>query len=171
MRSEEVIALTAVAIGLAGCGAERATATPQAVAAPAAAAGRSAAGLELATVSVSHDGRVSRFTTEVARSGGEQAQGLMFRTRVGPGEAMLFPMNPPRVAGFWMKNTLVPLDMIFVRADGRIARIARMTTPRSLATVTSGEPVAAVLEIAGGRSDALGISEGDRVSWPGGPAL
>lgn len=78
---------------------------------------------------------------------------------------MIFPMNPPRPASFWMKNTLIPLDMIFVRTDGSIARIAPETVPHSLEPVGSGEPVAAVLEIAGGDAAKLGIAEGDTVIW------
>jgi uncharacterized membrane protein (UPF0127 family) len=70
-----------------------------------------------------------------------------------------------------MKNTLIPLDMIFIRADGTIARIAVNTTPYSLDPVGVGEPVTAVLEIAGGRSVELGIEEGDRVGWQGGSAF
>jgi len=114
--------------------------------------------------------RTHRFTVEVARTSQEQARGLMFRERLGPGEGMLFPFSPPRPASFWMKNTLIPLDMIFIRPDGTIGRIAANTVPHSLESVAFGEPAAAVLEIAGGRSAALGIREGDRVSWPGGPA-
>jgi uncharacterized membrane protein (UPF0127 family) len=79
-------------------------------------------------------------------------------------------MKPPRPASFWMKNTLIPLDMIFVRPDGSIARIAAMTTPHSLESVGVSEPVAAVLEIPGGRAAELGITAEARVSWPGGPA-
>ena len=74
-------------------------------------------------------------------------------------------MDPPRPASFWMKNTVIPLDMIFVRPDGTIARIAADTVPYSLDPVDSGEPVSAVLEIAGGRAAELGIAEGDKVSW------
>lgn len=92
----------------------------------------------------------------------------MFRKVVPHGTGMIFPMAPPRPAGFWMKNTLVPLDMLFIRADGTIARIAANTVPLSLDTVESGEPVAAVLEIAGGAAAAQGIAEGDRVHWAGG---
>ena len=77
---------------------------------------------------------------------------------------MIFPFPQPRMASFWMRNTLIPLDMIFIRADGTIARIAAKTVPHSLEPVSSGEPVAAVLEIAGGRAAELGIGEGDRVS-------
>jgi len=109
------------------------------------------------------------FTVELARTEAEQAQGLMFRTDVPKGTGMLFPMSPPREASFWMKNTLIPLDMIFIRPDGTIARIAARTVPESLALVDSGEPVVAVLELAGGAAAAQGIEAGDRVRWPGGP--
>jgi len=91
----------------------------------------------------------------------------MFRTSLAADEGMIFPFPRPRVASFWMRNTLIPLDMIFVRADGTIARIAANTIPHNEESVSSGEPVVAVLEIKGGRSAELGISEGDRVSWPG----
>jgi uncharacterized protein len=90
----------------------------------------------------------------------------MFRTQLAPDRGMVFPMNPPRVASFWMKNTVIPLDIIFIRADGTIARIADNTIPYSLDPVTSGEPVAAVLEIPGGRSGELGIAADDKVDWP-----
>ena len=109
--------------------------------------------------------RTSRFCVEIARTNAEQAQGLMFRKSLAANAGMIFPMNPPRFASFWMKNTLIPLDIIFIRADGRIARIAARTTPLSLAPVTSGEPVAAVFEIAGGRAAQLAIAVGDRVTW------
>jgi uncharacterized membrane protein (UPF0127 family) len=78
---------------------------------------------------------------------------------------MIFPMEPPRSASFWMKNTVIPLDMIFIRPDGSIARIAAETVPYALDPVDSGEPVGAVLEIAGGRAAALGIAEDDVVTW------
>lgn len=110
--------------------------------------------------------RKHEFKVEVARTEAEQARGLMFRTRLAPDRGMIFPMVPARPASFWMKNTLIPLDMIFIRFDGTIARIAARTTPQSLLPVSSGEPVAAVLEIAGGRAAQLHISEGDRVVWP-----
>lgn len=105
------------------------------------------------------------FKVEVARTGDEQERGLMFRPSIAPDGGMLFPFAQPRVASFWMKNTQAPLDMIFIRTDGSIARIAANTIPYSLTPVTSGEPVKAVLEIAGGRAAELGISEGDKVDW------
>jgi uncharacterized membrane protein (UPF0127 family) len=126
--------------------------------------------LERVPLEVRSGSRTHRFTVEVARTPDEQARGLMFRERLGQQEGMLFPFAPPRPASFWMKNTLIPLDMIFVRPDGTIGRIAANTVPHSLESVAFGEPAAAVLEIAGGRSAQLGIREGDRVSWPGGPA-
>ena len=103
---------------------------------------------------------------EIARTPEEQATGLMNRGELAPDRGMIFPYDPPRDASFWMKNTLIPLDMIFIRPDGTIARIAENTVPLSLDPVASLEPVAAVLEIAGGRSAELGIRPGDRVTWP-----
>ena len=104
---------------------------------------------------------------EVARTAAQQERGLMYRTELAADGGMIFPFDPPRPATFWMKNTPLPLDMIFIRADGTIARIAAQTMPYSLDLVDSGEPVAAVLEIGGGRAAAAGIREGDRVNWPG----
>jgi uncharacterized membrane protein (UPF0127 family) len=106
-----------------------------------------------------------RFTVEVAASAEEQNAGLMYRRSLAPDRGMIFPYDPPQPVAFWMKNTLIPLDMIFIRADRTIARIAANTVPLSLEPVPAGEPVAAVLEIAGGRAAELGIREGDRVSW------
>jgi uncharacterized protein len=105
------------------------------------------------------------FRVEVARTPEEQARGLMFREKLAPDEGMIFPMKPPRFASFWMKNTLIPLDMIFIRADGTISSIEAQTVPHSLTPVASLEPVAAVLEIAGGRAAELGIEAEDKVEW------
>jgi uncharacterized membrane protein (UPF0127 family) len=111
------------------------------------------------------------FRVEVASTAAQQQQGLMYRTDLGTDGGMLFypyppEGGPPRVANFWMKNTPTPLDIIYIRADGTIARIAENTVPFSETLVPSGEPVAAVLELVGGRTAALGIGEGDTVSWP-----
>ena len=126
---------------------------------------RSPAGLEQAALTISSHGKLHRFTVEVARTGEEQAMGLMNRASLDPNRGMIFPFDPPRQAGFWMKNTLIPLDMIFVRADGSIANIAANTVPLSLEPVYSNGEVAAVLEIAGGRSAELGVQPGDKVEW------
>lgn len=109
--------------------------------------------------------KTHRFEVEVALSPAEQEKGLMFRKAIGPDTGMLFPMAPPRTASFWMKNTLIPLDMLFIRTDGTIAFIGKNAKPYSREPVSAGIPVAAVLELAGGRSAALGIKEGDRVNW------
>ena len=105
------------------------------------------------------------FRVEVARTPEAQQRGLMFRTSLADFGGMIFPLVPPREASFWMKDTVIPLDMIFIRSDGTIARIAASTIPYDLTPVSSGEPVVAVLEIAGGRAEALGIAENDRVIW------
>ena len=126
---------------------------------------RSAAGLEQVPLTILSASGTHRFTVEVARTPEEQANGLMHRQSLAPDRGMLFPYDPPQSTSFWMKNTLIPLDIIFIRADRTIARIAANTVPLSLEPVPSLEPVAAVLEIAGGRSAELGIAVGDRVSW------
>jgi uncharacterized membrane protein (UPF0127 family) len=106
-----------------------------------------------------------RFTVEIAASFEEQERGLMFRRSLAPDRGMIFPYDPPADVSFWMKNTLIPLDMLFIRRDGTIVRIAT-AKPLDETTIPAGEPVAAVLEIAGGRAAQLGIREGDVASWP-----
>ncbi|MFL6860263.1 MAG: DUF192 domain-containing protein [Sphingomicrobium sp.] len=106
-----------------------------------------------------------RFTVEVAATPEQQETGMMFRRSVPPDRGMIFPYDPPSEVAFWMKNTLIPLDMVFIGPDGKIGRIAANTTPMSLDPVPSVDPVSAVLEIAGGRAAELGLKEGDKVSW------
>jgi len=77
---------------------------------------------------------------------------------------MIFPYDPPQAASFWMENTLIPLDIIFIRPSGTIARITT-AVPLSQELMPAGEPVEAVLEIPGGRAAQLGIKAGDKVSW------
>lgn len=132
---------------------------------PAPAAPTAPSGLDLVTLTIHSGGRSHVFTVEVARTADQQAQGLMNRRALGPDAGMLFPFDPPRPASFWMRNTLIPLDMIFIRPDGAIARIAANTVPLSETPVAVAEPMTAVLELRGGRAAALGIREGDRLSW------
>lgn len=105
------------------------------------------------------------FTVEVARTPEEQEKGLMFRTSLPEKGGMLFPFAKPRYASFWMKNTLIPLDMVFIRTDGSIDRIAENTIPENLEPVVSGGEVSAVLELAGGTAAKLGIDENATVTW------
>jgi uncharacterized membrane protein (UPF0127 family) len=112
------------------------------------------------------------FVVEVAKTADEQERGLMYRTDIPQDGGMIFAPYPPeggspREASFWMKNTPSPLDIIFIRADGTIAKIAENAVPFDQSKIPSGEPVGAVLEIRGGRSLDLGIEEGDKVRWPG----
>jgi len=127
---------------------------------------RSPAGLDQVPLTVTTtSGKQHRFTVEVARTEAQQNQGLMNRQSLAPDRGMIFPYDPPVAASFWMKNTLIPLDIIFIRADGIIARIEANTAPLSLDPVAAGEPVALVLELAGGRSAELGITAGAKVDW------
>lgn len=115
-------------------------------------------------LTISSGGATHQFTVEVARTEEEQAYGLMNRNELAPDRGMIFPFAQVRQASFWMKDTLIPLDIIFIRADGTIANIEN-AVPLSLEPVTSMGPVAAVLEIPGGRSAALGIKPGHKVTW------
>jgi len=126
---------------------------------------RAPSGLEQQVLTVrTAAGKLHRFTVEVARSPEEQAQGLMNRQSLAPDRGMIFPYAPAQPVSFWMKNTFIPLDMVFIRADRSIARI-ETAVPLNLEPVSSLEPIAAVLEIPGGRAAELGIGPGDRVSW------
>jgi uncharacterized membrane protein (UPF0127 family) len=113
---------------------------------------------------------IHHFNVQVAATPDEQERGLMFYKSLGPDQGMVFPYDPPQDISFWMKNTLIPLDIIFIRADGTIARITKAKaldeTP-----LPAGEPVAAVLEIRGGRAAELGVKPGDKVDWGPKPSL
>lgn len=116
-------------------------------------------------VTITAKDQAHRFNVEVARTDAEQDKGLMFRTSLPVDGGMLFPFEKPRIGSFWMKNTLIPLDVIFIRADGSIDRIAENTIPESLEPVVSGGEVSAVLELAGGTAAKLGIDETAKVTW------
>jgi uncharacterized protein len=106
------------------------------------------------------------FGVEMAVTPEEQARGLMFRRELPEMQGMLFDFHREQPTSFWMKNTYISLDMIFIRADGRILRIAENTVPLSEALVPSGGPVRAVLEVIAGTTKKLGIAPGDRVTHP-----
>lgn len=104
-----------------------------------------------------------RFEIELALTPEQQAEGLMHRAEMASNAGMLFVFEPTRNVSFWMKNTLISLDMLFVAKDGRIANIGARTEPLSLASVPSDGPVRAVLEINGGLAAMLGIRPGDKI--------
>ena len=122
-------------------------------------------GLQIVPLTVTSGSTVHRFAVEMADTPAAQQKGLMFRTELGPNEGMLFPRTPPDLASFWMKNTPLPLDIIFVGKDGRIMNIAAETVPYSLDSVSAVGLTGAVLEIPGGRAAELGIEPGDTVEW------
>jgi uncharacterized membrane protein (UPF0127 family) len=129
--------------------------------------GQSAAGLKQVMLCVKSVSKTHQFTTEIAATSMEQAKGMMFRTEMPDDTAMIFPFPEPKPASFWMKNTVIPLDIIFVRPNGTIESIAENAVPYSTDPVLSGEPVGAVLEIRGGLAAELGIQAGDMVTWRG----
>jgi len=106
------------------------------------------------------------FAVEVATSHQQLAQGLMYRRTLAPDAGMLFDFGEPQPVTMWMKNTLIPLDMVFIAANGAVLGIAERTVPQSLAVIASPGPVRAVLELNGGTADRLGIHAGDRVRHP-----
>lgn len=111
-------------------------------------------------------GQDYNFDVEMATQGSEFARGLMYRTSLGSDAGMLFLFGNEGDRTFWMKNTLIPLDMIFIASDGTIRHIHHNAKPQDETRITSEGQAAAVLEINGGLSGALGIKEGDRVIHP-----
>lgn len=106
------------------------------------------------------------FSVELANTPESRARGLMYRRSMPDDHGMLFDFGRVDMVSMWMRNTYIPLDMLFVRADGSIARIARDTEPLSERPISSGEPVLSVFEINAGISDRLGIAAGDRIDHP-----
>ena len=117
---------------------------------------------ELATI-VTADGERHDFRLHVARTPEHRRRGLMFVTRLDPDQGMLFDFEVPRSVSMWMKNTPLSLDIVFVRADGRIANIASHTRPFSKKMIPSHGDVLAVIELPAGTTGRLGIRDGDRV--------
>ena len=106
------------------------------------------------------------FSVEIADTPAEREKGLMFRKSLPDGQGMLFDFDRDQEVAMWMKNTFIPLDMIFIRGDGRIGNIAENTEPQSTRIIPSDGPVRAVLEVAGGSAARLGIAAGDKVAFP-----
>ena len=117
--------------------------------------------LQIETTSGSHE-----FTVELAISRGQQAQGLMFRREMAADAGMLFVHPRPRLLTMWMRNTLIPLDMVFAAPDGTVTHVVERTIPLSEKTISSRVPAKAVLELNAGTAARLGIQPGDRLIHP-----
>jgi uncharacterized membrane protein (UPF0127 family) len=150
------VAALGIVLALAGC---RAPGAPSSRGADAAAPSR--------VVLESPSGRVSAVTVEVARGEAQVARGLMFRERLGVDEGMLFVFPETAEHVFWMKNTLIPLDMIFITVDGHVAGVRKNATPMSTAEISVGTPSRYVLEVPGGWAERRGVAVGDRVEFVG----
>jgi uncharacterized membrane protein (UPF0127 family) len=127
--------------------------------------------LDLATfsqgsVEITSSAKPQRFSVWIADTAERQTQGLMFVRDLPAERGMLFVESQPRPMAFWMKNTYIELDMLFIGADHRIVKIAAHAPPLSLATINSDAPVIAVLELKGGEAERRGIRVHDRVTWP-----
>jgi uncharacterized protein len=114
---------------------------------------------------VTANGRTHRYTAEVARTPEQQARGLMYRRTMPRDVGMLFPFPEPRRASFWMMNTYLPLDIIFISPQGRVLNVGE-GVPLSEATVESAGMAGAVLELNRGEAARIGLKPGDRISWP-----
>jgi uncharacterized membrane protein (UPF0127 family) len=120
----------------------------------------------LQTLEIASKTGVHVFSVEIAENDADRAKGLMYRKELQEGKGMLFDFHREQDVSFWMQNTYIPLDMLFIRADGQILRIAENTEPLSTRMIPSGGPVLAVLEVIGGTARKYGIAPGDRVAHP-----
>ncbi len=111
-------------------------------------------------------GGQARFSVELADTEAERSQGLMYREKMAASAGMLFVYPRPQPARFWMANTLIPLDMIFADAEGRVTKVHAMARPQDRTTIEGGEAVQFVLEINGGLARRLGIAEGAEMRHP-----
>ncbi len=118
------------------------------------------------TLEIASKTGVHIFAVEIADTEAQREKGLMFRKQLPEGQGMLFDFHEEQEVSFWMENTYIPLDMIFIRGDGTIWRIAANTEPLSTRLIPSGGPVLAVLEVIGGTAHKLGIAPGDHVAHP-----
>ncbi len=118
------------------------------------------------TLEIASKTGVHLFSVEIADTEAAREKGLMFRKELPEGQGMLFDFHSEQDVSFWMQNTYIPLDMIFIRGDGTILRIAENTEPLSTKLIPSGGPVLAVLEVIGGTAHKLGIAPGDHVAHP-----
>lgn len=161
MRLALPIAMAVLAFAGGACS-QAATPAPASAAAP---AKHPVSGLDVVPLTISQNGKVHTFRVEVARTLEQQEKGLMFRTSMGPDEGMIFPSDVPQGRSFWMKNTVIPLDIVFIGPDHLVSNIAANAVPYSLNPINSDGPAIAVLELNGGRAAQLGFTRGARVTW------
>jgi len=121
---------------------------------------------DLSTLEIVSKSGVHVFAVELAVTSEQRERGLMFRRSLPEGQGMLFKFEPDQVITMWMHNTYIPLDMIFIRSDGRILRIAENTKPESDNIISSGGPARGVLEVIAGTARKLGLAPGDKVAHP-----
>lgn len=157
--------LASFALVLAGCGAAEPVSDAQADDTADAATTHPISGLEIIPVTIVTEQGPIPFKAELAAKQDAQTRGLMFRTELADDEGMLFPSDPPEVRSFWMRNTPLSLDVIFVGTDGRILNIAENTEPYSLESLKSDGLSTAVFEVRGGLSKERGIAPGDAVEY------
>lgn len=155
--------LVVPALLLAACSPQAGTASPAAT--PEAPATHPVSGLAVIPLTITHDGKRHRFRVEVAATDEQQMRGLMFRTEMGADEGMIFPKEPAQMRSFWMRNTVIPLDMLFIGPDHKVVNVIANAVPYSLDSRPSAAPVIAVLELNGGRTAQLGIGPGALVEW------
>jgi uncharacterized membrane protein (UPF0127 family) len=129
-------------------------------------AGGRASAAELQPLEIATKSGVKMFAVEMATTDAEREKGLMYRKELADGRGMLFDFTPEQEVSMWMKNTFIPLDMIFIRADGRILRIAENTEPQSTRIIPSGGLAKGVLEVIAGTAKKYGIAPGDTVVHP-----
>lgn len=128
--------------------------------------GASVRAAELEPLEIVTRSGVHVFSVEMAKTEEQRRTGLMYRKELPEGRGMLFDFSPEQNVSMWMKNTFIPLDMIFIGADGRILRIAENTVPQSERIIPSGGPAKGVLEVIAGTAQKYGIKPGDRVAHP-----
>ncbi|MET1755498.1 DUF192 domain-containing protein [Novosphingobium sp. RD2P27] len=156
--------ILALALALGGCSSGALDSSSAAAAVTQADAVHPVSRLPVIDLAVSSETGRHNFRVEVASSPEQQARGLMFRTEMGPNEGMLFPEKTPRQPSFWMKNTVIPLDIIYIGTDGRVLNIVQ-GLPYDLTPLPAEGLASGVLELNGGRAAGLGIKPGDKVSW------
>lgn len=157
------LATVALALGIAACSPQAAEQVPEPTTA-AASAVHPVSGLEIIPVTITTDSGTHVIQAEVAASIEAQMRGLMFRNEMGPDEGMLFPYEEPEMLSFWMRNTVLPLDLIFIDANRTVINIGN-GIPYNEVSVAADREGIAVLELIAGRSAELGIEPGDSVEW------